>query len=254
MSVELERDATGTARGAGSERVLERILDRLERIEGTLARLEQVGAQAPALAAIATDVFDEGCRRAGERGVDIDARLGRVLQLTEKLTEPGTLDALETLLARLPQLSELAGQLDAMPGLLAVVGDVFDEWAAGLSRQGIDLHHAVQQGLHAALWLGQRVSETELERLGFLLQSDVLDPHVLAVVAKSGRALATCHEGTCATSAPERLGPLGLMRSLTDPNVQRSLAFLVQVARCFGGHLPEPTEIKARPVEPRLCP
>lgn len=253
MSVEPRHETNGGP-AVGTERLLERILERLERIEARLERIEQVGAQAPALAAIATDVFDEGCRRAGERGIDMDARLGRVLHLTEQLTEPGTLDALETLLARLPQLTALAGQLDAMPGLLAVVGDVFDEWAAHLSRQGIDLEHAVQQGLQAALWLGQRVSATELERLGFLLQSDVLDPHVLAVVAKSGRALATCHEGACATQAPERIGPLGLLRSLTDPNVQRSLAFLVQVARCFGGHLPEPTEIKARPVEPRLCP
>jgi hypothetical protein len=163
--------------------------------------------------------------------------------LVSRLSEPSILQSLEELIERLPTLEKGLARLEQLPEVAGVLGDVFDEWAAGLSRQGIDLEKAVRQGLHAALWLGQRVSERELERLGILLRSDVLEPHALAVVGKTGRALATCHEGACATPVPERLGPLGLLRALNDPDVQRALAFGVQAARCFGSHVDEPGAI-----------
>jgi hypothetical protein len=249
MSTDL-RETNGSAAppaGADTDALLARLLDRVEAIGRGVERLERAGGQVPALAGLALDAFDDACRRAADAGTDVDARAGRLLGLAGRLADDATLDALEALVARLPQLSSLAKQLDALPGLLGMLGDILDEWAGNLAAQGIDVETAVRQGLHAALWLGQRVSETELDRLGILIRSDVLEPHALAVVGKTGRALATCHEGACATTGPGRVGPLGALRALRDPDVQRSLGFLIQFARLFGGHLGEPADIPTTP-------
>lgn len=223
--------------------LLERLLERVQHIDGVVSRLEGLADQAPPLVATAVDTLDEAGRRASAAGVDLDVRLDRVLRLADRLTADGTFDALERLLGRVEQIEAMSRALDQLPGFLATLGDVFDDWAARMNAQGIDLDTSLRQGLHAALWLGGRISEAELDRLGLLIRSDVLDPHALAVVAKVGRAIATCHEGACEARGPERIGPLGVLGALRDPDVQRSLAFAVQVARCFGGHLPEPAEI-----------
>ncbi len=236
-------DTNGATVASESAESLAKILDRLDRIEGALARLSGVADQVPALAAVAADVFDEGCRHAKVNGIDIDARIGKALGFVVRLSEPETMKALEALVDRLPLLNKLSDTLESLPGMLAVLGDIVDEWAADLVAQGIDPETALRQGLHAALWLGQRVSESELERLGILLRSDVLDPHALAVVSKTGRALATSHESSCDTKVPERIGPVGLLRSLLDPGMQRTLGFVVRVGRCFGEQLPQSSDL-----------
>jgi hypothetical protein len=139
---------------------------------------------------------------------------------------------------RLDRVEALLARLEGAPGMVAMFVDILDEWARDVTAQGIEIDRSLAQGLHAALWLGQRVSETELERLGILLRSDVLEPHALAVVGKTGKALAECHETACGRGEPELLGPLGLLKALRDPDVQRSLGFLVNVARRFGKQLP----------------
>lgn len=164
------------------------------------------------------------------------------MTMAESLAEAADPSALlNRLLERVEQVAAAVGRLEKtaaeVPNLAGIAADTFDDWAAGMVGQGIDLEKAARQGLHAALWLGQRVSEPELERLGILLRSDVLDPHALATIGKLGRAMATCHEGACDVPSPGRLGPVGLLRALSDPDVQRALAFVVQVARCFGSQL-----------------
>lgn len=66
-----------------------------------------------------------------------------------------------------------------------------------------------------------------------LLQSSVLDPEAVAAVSQLAEALvySTRH----AQEQPgEKLGFFGLIRALRDPDVARSLAFFVDVARAFG--------------------
>ncbi|WP_161602119.1 DUF1641 domain-containing protein [Tautonia marina] len=219
-----------------------RLLERVEHIDRVVSRLERLADEAPPLMATAVDALDESCRKLTATGTGPDERLGHLLRLAERLTDHETSRALERLLDRAGQLEQTLATLDQLPGLLAVVVDTLDEYAATLVTQGIDVETSLRQGIHALLWLGQRVSEAELERLGILLRSDVLEPHALAVVGKTGRALATCHENTCSTKTPEQIGPVGLIRALGDPNVRRSLSFLVQVGRCFGQNLATPSD------------
>ncbi|MEM8601800.1 MAG: hypothetical protein AAGF99_17930, partial [Bacteroidota bacterium] len=96
--------------------------DRLDAIERKLDHLLRVAeplTTAPSALAAAADVFDEQARHASARGVDLEARLHRVLALTERLTDDKTMDALEQGLA-------LAEQV---PGLAAMVTDMADEQA-----------------------------------------------------------------------------------------------------------------------------
>ncbi|WP_169977393.1 DUF1641 domain-containing protein [Tautonia rosea] len=221
--------------------VMTRLLERVEHIDRVVSRLERLADEAPPLVATAVDAFDESCRTLIATGAGPDERLARLLQMAKRLTDDDTSQALDRLLDRASQLEGAMAALDKLPGLLAVVVDTFDEYAAMLAAQGIDVEKSVRQGIHALLWLGQRVSEAELERLGILLRSDVLEPHALAVVGKTGRALATCHEYTCSTETPDQIGPIGLLRTLSDPDVRRSMGFLVKVARCFGQNVATPS-------------
>ncbi len=181
-----------------------------------------------------------------DRGADVDGqtpgddmRLQRLMRLADRLSESGTLEAAERLIGRLDAIDAALVKMEKLPGLIAMFADIADDWADSFLAQGIEPDKSLKQGLHAALWLGQQVSETELERLGILLRSDVLDPHALAVVGKTGRALAKCHEAAASgVGDPERVGMLGLLGALRDPEVQRSLAFAIRVAREFGRLLP----------------
>lgn len=197
-------------------------------------RLPQWLERLPQLAAVAADAADEAIRRADEQGVDWQQRLARVAHLVTRLTDDANLRALDRLVGRLPQLAEAAEQLAQLPQLVAILGDTLDDWVRGAAEQGIDVETSLRQGLHAALWLGQRVSEAELERLGILLRSEVIDPQTLKVIGSAGASLKRCQSDVCEVKTSPRVGPLGLLRALFDPDVQRSLAFATQFARCFG--------------------
>lgn len=105
---------------------------RLDAIERRLARMEPAlgaVAQMPALAASAVDVVDEHSGRLRDRGVDPEARLMRLLDLTERLTEDRTMAALEGAL----QLATDA------PGLASMAVDMVDERAGALRDCGVDV-------------------------------------------------------------------------------------------------------------------
>lgn len=167
----------------------------------------------------------------------IDATRG----LNERLQDPQTVAALNRLLDQADDLSNSIQQArelqETLPNLLAMATDVFDEYAIKLKAQGIDLETSLRQGLHAVLWLGSQIRTEELDRLGYLLRSDVMNEHSVETVGMAGSALASCRRGTCEHPVPKRIGLLGLFSAMRDPNTQRALAFAVQFAKCFGGVL-----------------
>jgi hypothetical protein len=220
-------------------RALNRLLDRAGDLEKLLTMTADLAKSAPNLAAIATDTVDEACRQASEQGIFVEQRLQGLMRLLLKLTEPETVAAAEGLLGRLAKLDEASKLIDDLPNLIAMAMDVFDEWSAKLKEDGIDLEASLRQGLRAALWLGAQIRQDELERLGFLLRSDVLNPHSVEAVGMAGTALATCQQGVCQHPVPKRVGMLGMLSALRDPDTQRAIAFGVQFAKCFGNTLTE---------------
>lgn len=219
---------------------LHRLLDRAESLDQVL----QVAGDVPNLLAIATDFFDAISRKASKEGIDLEHRASQLVKLAVQVTEPGNMRAIERLVARLPKLEEGSALLDELPNLIATAVDVFDEYAGQLKADGIDLEQSVRQGLHAALYLGCRINEAELDRIGFLLKSEVLSEHSVETVGMAGSALSSCRRGTCEHPVPKRVGLFGLLNAIRDPNTQRALSFGLQFAKCFGGVLDEESKTK----------
>jgi len=214
---------------------LHRLLDRAEAVDKMLEGIEQL----PNLLAIAVDFFDAISRKASQDGIDIEQRASGLLNLLVQVTEPRNMQALENLASRLPKLEEGSALLDELPNLFATAMDVFDEWAARLKADGIELEVSLRQGLNTALWLGCHIRQEELDRLGFLLRSNVMNEHSVEAVGIAGTALASCHRGSCEHPVPKRIGLLGMLSAVRDPNTQRAIAFGVQFAKCFGHTLTE---------------
>jgi hypothetical protein len=215
--------------------MLHRLLDHAEMLDQTLTAAKEL----PNLLAIAVDFFDAMMARAARNGIDAEQRLAQLTQQLVQLTEPQAMRAIEALVGRLPQLAEASALLEELPNLVAIATDVFDEWAQRLKKDGIDLEESVRRGLHAALYLGAHVREEELERIGFILRSDVMSQSAVETVGLAGTALSSCRRGTCDQPVPPRVGWLGVVRAMSDPNTQRALSFGLQFAKCFGNALDE---------------
>jgi uncharacterized protein YjgD (DUF1641 family) len=219
--------------------VLHRLLDHADSLDQALC----VVGDLPNLIATAVDFFDALSQRAAQQGIDVESRVSGLVGLLKQITDPTNLQAIEKLVSRLPKLAEASAIVEDVPNVVATAMDVFDEWASDLKHDGIDLEHSVRQGLRAALYLGGQIQKEELDRLGFLLKSDVLSENSVATVGMAGSALSSCREGSCEHPVPKRVGLLGLLGSIRDPNTQRALAFGLQFAKCFGGILDEDASV-----------
>ena len=129
----------------------------------------------------------------------------------------------------LEPLRPLAGLADRAAPLAAMVGDSFDDLMRTAIDSGIDVERGLLNGGAAALRFGAVMDAGKVRDIEALLRSGVLDPAVLHVVAGLGRALAET-----AASPPAALGPLGLLKALGNPEVQRALGFVVAFAERFG--------------------
>lgn len=216
------------------------LLERLDAIERKLDRLTPLldspvveGAGAlPGVMAAGVDVVDEEMGKLQERGIDPDARLRQALSLLERLSEPETMRSMETAL-------ELAHEV---PGLASMVVDIIDEETGRLNELGIDPVDALSRGARAALEFGSVVGPREVESIRMLLASQALAPEVMGVVSAAASALVQTRFETV-----PRVGAVGLLRALRDPEIQRVFGFLLEVGRRFGGSLAEAPGSSERP-------
>lgn len=218
-----------------TQEMLHRLLDHAEVLDNLLVMAKDL----PNLVAVATDLFDAVARQAADNGIDLEQRATQLLLLFKKATEPENLQTLNVLVDHLPQLEKAVEMSDELPNLVAMVTDVIDEWATELKKEGVELEQSVRNGLRAALYLGGQIRREELDRLGYLLRSDVLSQHSVETVSLMGSALSSCRQGSCDQPVPERLGLMGLLSASRDSNTQRALAFAVQFGKCFGNLLDE---------------
>jgi hypothetical protein len=147
--------------------------------------------------------------------------------------------SLETLQAR---LDAMAQTLDALrpviellhqaPAFIAMAGDSVDELVRTAVDNGIDVERGVINGAGAALRFGATMDAHKVAALESLLNSGVLDPQALRLVGDLGHALAETASGPVPA-----VGPLGLWKALSQPDVQRALGFMVAVAQRFGSRL-----------------
>lgn len=158
--------------------LLERIDQRLEKLEGRVNTLSTVIEQTGPTVAGLVDTVDDGVRRLETRGVDVDQRLHDAVGLLERLTAPDTTERLGRLLERLDTVEAAADLAAQAPAMLATFTDVVDAAVAAAQEQDVD----VDQRVGAAVSL-----------LGQLTEPDVLD--AISVLADELPRLAPIVEG-----------------------------------------------------------
>jgi uncharacterized protein YjgD (DUF1641 family) len=221
---------------------LRQVLEALGRVEQRLSRLETCIDTAVAggkdVVSIVANAVDRRVHEAQARGVDVDARASQLLQLAEKLTEPRVLDALEQTLGLVPEL----------PALAAVAVDSFDQAAGRLRADGVDLDRrlanlarALERASSDPVLALLEATLQRSDRLKRIVESGLLDPSAVSIIAHAGRALALA-----AAEPRQRVGLFGLLRALGEPQVSSAFGLLVSFARHFGGNL------RAEEVTPRL--
>jgi hypothetical protein len=218
----------------------ERILEQLESISTRLDRMEESLAalqQAPQIVATVTDTADYYFRQAQDRGIDIDARLRGLLPLVERLTEPETMAAIGKVLEHAPALASAAEMLDQVPGLVAMVTDVFDEYVGRQIEQGVDVTEAVQNAVQGTLRLGNFVMSDEFTAL---LDSGMLDPNTVRLIGRVGRALQDVSQETI-----EGTGVFGLIGASRTKDFRRTLGFGIRFGERFGQLLQGQLETEA---------
>jgi uncharacterized protein YjgD (DUF1641 family) len=131
---EQRRDELGDS--AAVVAALERLEERLTRIEGVLSRFTSVAAQAAPLTAALVDSFDDAAQRLADRGIDVDARARGALSTLEGLTSPAMIAATHAFL-------EAERSPPPRVGLLGLLGAV--------------RHPDVQRALGLALRIAERV-------------------------------------------------------------------------------------------------
>ena len=211
---------------------LDRLVERVDALTRALESVMPLVQQAPNVIAGVTDAADEAYARAAASGVDLDARVHDLLRLAGKLTEPRTMAVLSGLLDRIDQMDKLLRLADQAPAFVAMMVDSVDEMAERARAKGIDFERAMAGGAGAAVRLGSMMGPAELDALETLLRSGVLQPETVRLVGGLGEALTS----SAAAEVP-RVGPLGLLRALRDPDAQRALGFAAVFARQLGRRL-----------------
>ncbi|MEZ4373397.1 MAG: DUF1641 domain-containing protein [Polyangiaceae bacterium] len=184
--------------GAGND-ALSRIEDRLARIERLLSRQ--------------ADQADDPARQ-------------RLDALVARMTQPEMLDRLEL----------LVDQVEQAPQLVAMLGDMFDDFARSAEAQGILLDD-VAKNLKVALLGAARNANA----LGAFFDSGMLSPHAVDLLAKMAAALSQA-----ATQGVKPVGLFGALGAMREPGVQQAMGMLVAMGRTLGDAL-NGVEVKQLP-------
>jgi hypothetical protein len=218
---------------------LEQLVSRLERVTRSMETVTALTDRLPSAVAMVADTADEEIGRARANGVDVDARLRASLDMLERLTAPESMRVLGVLLEQLPQLERAAELARTMPGLLAMGIDSLDEMMRDARTAGVDVERGVVNGVSAAVRFGALMGPAQVDSIAAMLGSGVLEPHVVQLIGRMGESL------TAAAAAPrQRVGVLGALHALRDPDVQRALGLLLQFAAVFGRTLNHPSPEK----------
>lgn len=196
--------------------------------------LRKLAEEAPNVTATIVDVLDDTCRRLSESGVDVEERMNGLAKLVEHVSRPETVDSICKIVDRLPQLETLTAAAAEAPNVIGTIADVVDEYSRKLKDEGIEMEHALAGGLHAALYLGARIREEELDVLGDLLRSDALNQRTIDFITDATSALVMCQDEKCDLPTPKRIGPFGLFLAMFDSNFQKAASFAVRFAQSFG--------------------
>ncbi|MCK6624324.1 MAG: DUF1641 domain-containing protein [Anaerolineae bacterium] len=191
--------------------------------------------------------------------------LPRLLELTHRLDNPDTAEALDKILDNLGLASFM---LDSIDGFLKRSDTVIDSVADGVHEiRGLAPANEPKLLENVALALPQLAAmlpqlvnmlpqitsmlpalndvairlETILTSREFeaLMNSGVFAPKTVGIVGQAGNALVDSYEAN--QVEPKPIGLMGAFRALQDPDVQRALGFLVEFGKRFGQAIDRPS-------------
>lgn len=199
---------------------------RIDSLERSLSSIDEFIKKFPAMMAITTDIADELYRNAAASGIDMEERLKKAGKLLVRLTDPKKIDTLSHFINTLDIMTPLLKQFEKVPDTLAVIVDSFDELYKSAERSGIDFELIMKQGKDAAAKLNEILKSDELKAL---MNSGILNPNAVNIVAQAGCALAECKE-----DHPKKMGIFGLIKELGNCDLQCALGFLISFGKRFG--------------------
>lgn len=151
--------------------------------------------------------------------------------LVDRLSDPKTIEQLVLLLDKLETVGYLVNMLESFLSRGPELADSVNELIQVL-REGLRTPEFISRAEVALNALRRMQELLDSPQVRSLFESGVLDPHAVSLVGKVARALtraaASAHDPTV---MQKRVGLLGLMRALSDPEVQPALNFVLSLAR-----------------------
>ena len=227
---------------AGLEQFMERLPElnaTLELISGFLASSSRIAENANGIVGTARKAFGEvdGAGQVERLKDAVEAGTRIAEELGEPLSDPENLESMRALVEMLPKL--------------VAILQVFEQFLTSSSRFAENVNGIITMARKAAenkwpdlldrqglLDLPQQVHELiNSHSLKQLLASRVLSDGALHVMDQVAAATVDAHAK--AVQEDLRMGRMAAFKAIGDPDVQRGLAFTVELARCLGAHIRE---------------
>ncbi len=213
----------------------------------TLWQISQIAAKRPTRREGAAGPATPYRYRAGP-GVDVPtASVARTAEsadpatvLAQRLAEPRTAAALNTLLDHADLLAVLVTGLDALVSRSDTITDSLASGVSELRAAGEPTRASAAQLATTARQLSALAPPLldKLPVLEALLGSDLADPKVIDVASTASRAVVAGAEQAQANDL-KISGVRALLRALRDPDVSRALGFVFAIAKALGTELKE---------------
>ncbi|MDQ0340951.1 uncharacterized protein YjgD (DUF1641 family) [Caldalkalibacillus uzonensis] len=149
--------------------------------------------------------------------------------LVEKLSDPHTIEQLIRLLDKLEQVTFLLDMLENFLRRGPEIADSINDLVV-LLRQSLSKPEYVTRFEQAYAAISHLQEFLDSPQVQELFKSDVLDVRAVQIVGKVSRAMIQASTETEQTGT-KRVGILGLMRALSDPELQPALNFVLHFAQ-----------------------
>lgn len=160
------------------------------------------------------------------------------LALAQRLAEPRTAAALNTLLDHADLLAILVVGVDGLLSRSDTITDSLADQVSELRTAGEPAQASAAQFVATARQLGALAPPLldKLPVLEALLGSDLADSRVIELASMASRA-ATQGAEQSSRGDFKVTGIVGLLRALKDPDVSRALGFVLSIAKALGKEL-----------------
>ena len=165
-----------------------------------------------------------------------DRHAAELEAILDRLSQPRTAAALESLLDHAELLAVIVGGLDGLARKGDVIADTVAEVLRELRAAGRSTGMDLKTTTHQLSVLIPTFAEAA-PAISRVAHSAIVDEEAVAVVGMMGTALSAGF--AAAKEKDARIGLRGLLRATKDEDVQRGLGLLVEMARALGRQFAE---------------